>query len=78
MTFRFAKRPAISVAFAALALVLLAALSAAPTVAQGVARDDASLAGRLLVATPVLRNTYFSQTVIYMVKHDGDGARGSS
>ena len=52
MTFRFAERLAISTAFAALALALWATLSAAPAAAQGVSRDESSLAGRLLVATP--------------------------
>lgn len=69
-------RPAVSTAIAVLALVLLAALSAAPAAAQGVSRDESSLAGRLLVATPDLRDPNFSHTVIYMVSHDEDGAMG--
>ena len=76
MTFRFVRRPVISAAFAALAIILWAALSAAPAAAQGISRDESSLAGRLLDATPELRNSYFSHTVIYMVEHDEDGARG--
>jgi len=35
-----------------------------------------SLAGRLLVATPDMRDPRFAETVIYMVRHDGTGALG--
>ena len=35
-----------------------------------------SLAGRLLVATDVLRDPRFARTVIYVVRHNADGAFG--
>jgi putative transcriptional regulator len=35
-----------------------------------------SLAGRLLVATDTLRDPRFARTVIYVVRHDADGAFG--
>jgi putative transcriptional regulator len=35
-----------------------------------------SLAGRLLVATESLRDPRFARTVVYMVRHDPDGAIG--
>ena len=81
MTCRFIHRQAVSTAIAVLALVLLAALSAAPAAAQGLlgdqdSREKPGLAGRLLVATPGLRDPNFSHTVIYMVSHDEDGAMG--
>lgn len=37
---------------------------------------EASVAGRLLVATPELQGGFFGQTVIYMVEHDAEGAFG--
>lgn len=40
------------------------------------APKDASLAGRLLVATSDLRDPRFVQTVIFMVGHDATGAMG--
>jgi len=40
------------------------------------APKDASLAGRLLVATPDLTDPRFVQTVIFMVGHDATGAMG--
>lgn len=76
MTCRVIYRPVVSAAMAVLAFVLLATLPAAPAAAQGVSRDESSLAGRLLVATPGLRDPNFSHTVIYMVSHDEDGAMG--
>jgi putative transcriptional regulator len=85
MTGKFIFRPVLSRTIAVLALVLWAALSAAPAAAQGVSRDDDSredsrsesgLTGRLLVATPNLRDPNFRHTVIYMVSHDEDGAMG--
>lgn len=80
MTGRFIFRPILSRAIAALALVLWAALSAVPAAAQGDSRADSrsesDLTGRLLVATPKLRDPNFSHTVIYMVSHDEDGAMG--
>jgi putative transcriptional regulator len=37
---------------------------------------QASLAGRLLVATPDLQDPNFRQTVVYMIHHDESGAMG--
>ncbi len=34
------------------------------------------LTGQLLIATPALRDPNFEQTVVYLVRHDGDGAMG--
>lgn len=64
-----------------LVLVLLLASWATPAMAQedvraGAPPNGASLAGRLLVATPGLRDPNFHHTVIYMVSHDEDGAMG--
>lgn len=47
--------------------------------APGVSRTlepEPSIAGRLLVATPDMRDPRFVETVIYMVKHDAEGAMG--
>jgi putative transcriptional regulator len=38
--------------------------------------SQASLAGRLLVATPDLQDPNFRQTVVYMIHHDDSGAMG--
>ena len=38
--------------------------------------QTASLAGQLLVATPELDDPHFDHTVVYMLRHDGDGAMG--
>src|SRR5262245_42394083 len=46
----------------------------APTAAEPSAR--ASLAGKLLVASPSMTDPRFDRTVILMVKHDGQGAFG--
>lgn len=40
------------------------------------AQEDRSLAGQLLVATPEMKDPRFAEAVIYMVKHDADGAFG--
>ncbi len=37
---------------------------------------DAELTGRLLVASPVLRDPNFARTVILVLDHDGDGTLG--
>jgi putative transcriptional regulator len=47
--------------------------------APGVSRTvepEPSLAGRLLVATPDMRDPRFVETIIYMVKHGAEGAMG--
>lgn len=58
-------------ALAALVLLLVATVDC-------VAQDQESefLIGRLLVATPDLSDSFFGQTVIYMVEHNDDGAFG--
>ena len=40
------------------------------------AGDGRSLTGRLLVASPELRDSNFARAVIYMVSHDAEGAIG--
>jgi putative transcriptional regulator len=37
---------------------------------------DESLAGRLLVATPLLTDPNFTRTVVVVIQHDADGALG--
>jgi putative transcriptional regulator len=62
-------------AAAAAAVVLCAALWAAEPADTPV--QSAGLAGQLLVATPEIEGPPFSQTVIYMVRHDArTGAMG--
>lgn len=59
-----------------------AVLLAVAVMASGVARGDeprplaGSLAGQLLVATAKMGDPRFMHTVIYMVRHDTDGAMG--
>ena len=63
----------------AVVAAMLAAVIFAGAPAGGAAvpaRKDASLAGRLLVATSDLRDPRFVQTVIFMVGHDATGAMG--
>ena len=40
------------------------------------ADQDRFIAGQLLIATPEMKDPRFAETVIYMVKHDADGAFG--
>ena len=40
------------------------------------APDASRLSGRLLVAKETLRDPRFQRTVVYMLRHDGDGAMG--
>jgi len=40
------------------------------------ADQDRFITGQLLVATPEMKDSRFAETVIYMVKHDADGAFG--
>jgi len=58
----------------ALAGLLLLALAIGPSSAQ----DETAqfLVGRLLVATPALKDSFFDRTVIYLVEHNADGAFG--
>jgi len=59
---------------ALLLAVVLVATAAADERAATPARR--SLAGRLLVATDVLRDPRFARTVIYVVRHNAEGAFG--
>jgi putative transcriptional regulator len=55
-------------------LLVIAALAQAP---QAVAAEqENSLTGRLLVALPNMKDPRFSQSVIYIAKHDREGAFG--
>jgi putative transcriptional regulator len=55
-------------------LLVIAALAQAP---QAVAAEqENSLTGRLLVALPNMKDPRFSESVIYIVKHDREGAFG--
>jgi len=57
--------------------LLLAALLVLGTAAHGQEPPARrSLAGRLLVATEALRDPRFAKTVIYVVRHNADGALG--
>ena len=57
--------------------LLLAVILALGTTAHGQEPPTRrSLAGRLLVATDVLRDPRFARTVIYVVRHNADGAFG--
>jgi putative transcriptional regulator len=59
------------------ALLLAVVLTRAPAGGTAVpAPEDASLVGRLLVATSDLTDPRFVQTVIFMVSHDATGAMG--
>jgi putative transcriptional regulator len=58
---------------AALAIGVLAIVGAGHRPADS---QNASLSGQLLVALEELRDPRFVQTVIYMLRHDGDGAMG--
>ena len=59
------------------AILLVAVLTGAPAGGTAVpVPKDASLAGRLLVATAELTDPRFVQTVIFMVGHDATGAMG--
>jgi putative transcriptional regulator len=55
-------------------LLVIAALAQAP---QAVAAEqENSLTGRLLVALPNMKDPRFSESVVYIVKHDREGAFG--
>jgi putative transcriptional regulator len=70
----FLRRPSLCAAAVA-AVVLGTALWAAEP--AGAPAQDARTAGQLLVATPELEDPRFTQTVIYMVRHDArSGAMG--
>lgn len=58
--------------------ILFAILAAAllPVPAAGAGEGGPYLAGQLLVAAPKLGDPRFTETVIYMVRHNADGALG--
>jgi putative transcriptional regulator len=58
-----------------LSIFLLCALTA-PLIATNAAEQSDYTTGQLLVATPEMRDPRFAETVIYIVKHDADGALG--
>ena len=58
------------------ALALLAPAGPVRGVAPAVAQADRGLAGQLLVATEGLQDPRFARTVVYVVRHDADGAFG--
>jgi len=60
----------------ALALIALVAPPARSTPPRAGSSTAASLAGQLLVATEGLQGSPFARTVVYMVRHDADGAFG--
>jgi putative transcriptional regulator len=64
--------------FRALWFCLLSALGggfADPSISSAAEREK-FLTGQLLVATPEMNDPRFTESVIYMVKHDGKGAMG--
>jgi putative transcriptional regulator len=69
------QRPKASARRAAAALALALAVPAIARAEPGGA-SDASLTGRLLVASPGMKDPRFSRTVIFVVKHDATGALG--
>ncbi len=60
---------------ALLALAFSVALTVART-GNDAPREDRFLTGKLLVAKPSMPDPRFRDTVIFMVRHDGDGALG--
>jgi putative transcriptional regulator len=54
----------------------LIALTLADHSSSAAAERDRFLAGRLLVATPEMNDPRFAESVIYVVKHESDGAMG--
>lgn len=64
---------------AAAALLLAAGMFAPASGAEdgpGAAAFERSLAGQLLVAPPDMRDPRFAESVIYLVRHDAEGAMG--
>ena len=64
----------------ALAVVALPVLSVPASAGRGMGRAlvqaDRSLAGQFLVATEGMQDPRFARTVVYVVRHDADGAFG--
>jgi putative transcriptional regulator len=69
-------RAALCAGLTATILLLAARGTMGPASAQGPPAPAASLSGQLLVALPALSDPRFTNTVIYMVKHDSGGAIG--
>jgi putative transcriptional regulator len=57
------------------ALIIVAVAGAGIDIAAA-ADQDGFITGQLLVATPEMKDPRFAEAVIYMVKHDADGAFG--
>jgi len=62
----------------AIALLVLVITDPAPAARpdSGIHPTEHSLAGQLLVATPALKSGVFHQTVIYLLRHNSNGAFG--
>jgi putative transcriptional regulator len=69
------RRPVNARASRTLILCLLCGAFAAAGLPRAAERER-FLTGRLLVATPEMQDPRFAESVIYMVKHDADGAMG--
>ena len=59
-----------------LAAVHFLAFANVSVLTRAEAEEGTSLVGKLLVASPRMTNSVFSQTVIIMVRHEGKGAMG--
>ncbi len=56
--------------------LMIVAVACAGIDITAAADQDRFITGQLLVATPEMKDSRFAETVIYMVKHDADGAFG--
>jgi len=56
--------------------LMIVAVACAGIDITAAADQDRFITGQLLVATPEMKDPRFAETVIYMVKHDADGAFG--
>jgi putative transcriptional regulator len=70
------RRLAAAVLSASAALLGAALTAAGPQVPRAAALEGPSLAGQLLVATDGLRDPRFARSVVYVVRHDEQGAMG--
>ncbi len=59
-----------------IALAVLASACASSAEQENIGANPNSLAGQLLVAVPGMPDPRFARTVIFMVRHDRDGAMG--
>jgi putative transcriptional regulator len=66
----------VSVVPAILAVVSLGLMTLVVTPGRSAEPRPASLAGQLLVATSDMKDPRFARTVVYMVRHDENGAQG--